>query len=107
MTEHKHTLTSYENHGFESHNDSPMPILPPQYQETSNASDIVHFKDPCPGENKTVYQSTQHIAYNMQSIPIAGMKIADAENIYSKVNRPPSTRPPVNNNVRPITGKLY
>ena len=50
---------------------------------------------------------TLAIAYNMQSIPIAGMKLADTAEIYSKVNRPPSTRPPVNNNVRPITGKLY
>ena len=103
MSEFQYTSTGLENPSFR---ESPVPILP--YQESSNA-DIVQFGHPCPGQNKTVHQavSTEHIAYNMQSIPIAGMKLADTAEIYSKVNRPPSTRPPVNNNVRPITGKHY
>ena len=103
MSEFQYTSTGLENPSFR---ESPVPIVP--YQELSNA-DIVQFGHPCPGQNENVNQavSTEHIAYNMQSIPIAGMKLADTAEIYSKVNRPPSTRPPVNNNVRPITGKLY
>ena len=102
MPEYHSTAASYENQGFE---DFPVPIIPPTYQKKSFV-DIVQFEDPCPGRNKTCNQSTQHIAYNMQSIPIAGMKMADTDEIYSKVNRPPFSRPPVNDNVRPITGKL-
>ena len=103
MSEFQYTSTGLENPSFR---ESPVPIVP--YQESSNA-DIVQFGHPCPAQNKTAHQavSTEHIAYNMQSIPIAGMKLANTAEIYSKVNRPPSTRPPVNNNVRPITGKLY
>ena len=104
MSEYKSSGASYENQGFE---DFPVPIIPPAYQKNTKADiPVIQFEDPCPGQNKTDHESTQHIAYNMQSIPIAGMKMADADEIYSKVNRPPSTRPPVNNNVRSITGKL-
>ena len=104
MSELKYASTGLENPNFR---ESPVPIVPHSYRESSNA-DVVQFGHPCPGQ-KTVCQaiSTGHIAYNMQSIPIAGMKLGDTAEIYSKVNRPPSTRPPVNNNVRPITGKLY
>ena len=105
MSEIGYTTTGLENPSFRE-SEIPVPVLP--YQKSSNP-DVVQFGHPCPGQNKDANQavSTEHIAYNMQSIPIAGMKLADTAEIYSKVNRPPSTRPPVNNNVRPITGKHY